>query len=193
MDRQRAGSERKPTSRIGRAPDPGTRRHAQPAGKSPTSRVQRAGAGRGEEEERGGRAQQPAAAENKTTMYLGIGGGALVFAIIIAFMMMSGESSSGGGGGGNADAFVSKAINQATMLHQRGEYRQGLDVCEDALKDPRARRSQKATALQALANTLRGIVNLDRDAEIKVAETSRRTCAAGSPPRARATGRRTTT
>ncbi len=87
---------------------------------------------------------------------------------------MSGGGEGGHGGGGGGDTVVNRAIAKATEAYQRGEYRIGLDLCEDALKDPKARKSSRYSALQALANQIRQQVNLERDAAVKVEEFKRK-------------------
>jgi hypothetical protein len=124
------------------------------------------------------RGQAAPPADNKTMLYVGIGGGALVFALVLAFMASGSGDSGGHGGSGGAETLVTRAMNKATEAYQRGEYRTGLDICEEALKDPRARKSARYNALQGLANSLRTQVNLDRDGQIKVAEFKKRIDAA---------------
>lgn len=166
MDHGRPNPERRGTSRVSK---PETRR-VQPQGKPATGRMgmQGAGAARGDAQQRQG-GQPPAQDSSKTTLYLGIGGGALVFVIILA-IMLGGESSGGQGSGPGADTLVNRAISQATDAHQRGEYRRGLEICDDALKEPRAHRSSRYGALQALRNSLNAIVMLDQNAQVKVGE-----------------------
>jgi hypothetical protein len=151
-------------------------------GKPATSRmnVQGSGTTRREQQEQQGRGQaQPAQDSSKTTLYLGIGGGALVFALILAVMMSGGESGGHSGGGtAGADKLVQRAINDATLAYQRGEPRTGLDICERALSEPRAKKASSYNALNALANSLRAQVNLDRDGQVKVAEFRKRIDAA---------------
>jgi hypothetical protein len=115
--------------------------------------------------------------QDKTMLYIGIGGGALVFVLILAFMLSGGGESRSSGSGG-ADSLVNRAISKATEAHQRGEYREGLNIAESALSDPKARKSSRFNALQALANSLRAIVNLDKTAQEKVGDFKRRIDAA---------------
>jgi hypothetical protein len=133
------------------------------------------GTARREQQEQQRGQGQAAQDSSKTTLYVGIGGGALVFALILAFMM-SGSSESGGQGGGSAgvETLITRAMNKATEAYQRSEYRTGLEICEEALKDPRARKSTRYNALNGLANSLRTQVNLDRDGQVKVAEFRKR-------------------
>jgi len=173
MDRGNKGTDRKG----------GTSRMSKPAaGKPATSRmnVQGGGTARREQQEQQGRGQaQPAQDSSKTTLYIGIGGGALVFALVLAFMMSSSDSGGHGGGGtAGAETLVTRAMTKATEAYQRGEYRTGLDICEEALKDPRARKSTRYNALNGLAGSLRTQVNLDRDGQVKVAEFRKRIDAA---------------
>ncbi|HVE13922.1 MAG TPA: hypothetical protein VNI01_11045 [Elusimicrobiota bacterium] len=173
MDRGNKGTDRRT----------GTSRMSKPAaGKPATSRmnVQGGGTARRDQQEQQGRGQaQPAQDSSKTTLYIGIGGGALVFALVLAFMMSGGESGGHGGGGtAGAETLVTRAMTKATEAYQRGEYRTGLEICEEALKDPRARKSTRYNALNGLANSLRTQVNLDRDGQVKVAEFRKRIDAA---------------
>jgi hypothetical protein len=159
MARGRSSPDRKGTSRVSK---PATgRMHAQ--GGSGTSRR--------DPQEQGQRGPAPAP-DNKNTMYIGIGAGALVFVLILAFMLSGGESEHKSGV--SADTFVNRAISKATEAYQRGEYRVGLDICDQALSDPKSRRSSRSTALQALANQLRAIIQLDATAQTKVGEFKRR-------------------
>ncbi|HUR38190.1 MAG TPA: hypothetical protein VM222_01800 [Planctomycetota bacterium] len=173
MDRGNKGTDRRG----------GTSRMSKPAsGKPATARmnVQSGGTTRREQQEQQGRGQaQPAQDSSKTTLYVGIGGGALVFALVLAFMMSGGESGGHGGGGtAGAETMVTRAMNKATEAYTRGEYRTGLEICEEALKDPRARKSTRYNALNGLASSLRTQVNLDRDGQVKVAEFRKRIDAA---------------
>ena len=157
MDRGgRSGPDRKGTSRVSKPPT--GRMNVQPG----TSRREQ------QEQRQGGGGGQAPAPDNKNTLYIGIGGGALVFVLILAFMLSGGESQHQTGVG--SDKIVNRAIEQATLAHQRGEYRVGLDICETALNDPKARRSPRYTALQALTNSLKAIVTLDATAQTKVGE-----------------------
>jgi hypothetical protein len=160
MDRGRSGPDRRGTSRVQK---PATGRMSAQQG-SGTSR---------RDAEQDGRGLPPQPQQDKTMLYVGIGGGALVFVLILAFML-SGNTESRTGGSGGADTFVNRAISKATEAHQRGEYRIGMEICEDALKDPKARKSSRYNALQALSNSLRAIVNLDKTAQEKVGEFKRR-------------------
>jgi hypothetical protein len=175
MDRGNKGTEKRGTSRV---PKPDTSRRMNPqTGRPATGRMnpQSPGTSRSEAaQQRGQGAAAPAPDSSKSTLYIGIGGGALVFALIIFAMMGSNNESSSGGGGAGAETIVTRAMNKATEAYQRGEYRTGLDICEDALKDPRVHRSTRYTALQGLASSLRAQVNLDRDGQIKVAEFKKR-------------------
>ncbi|HEV3028738.1 MAG TPA: hypothetical protein VG457_14260 [Planctomycetota bacterium] len=174
MDRGNKGTERKGTSRV---PKPDTSRRVQPqSSRPPTGRMnpQSPGTSRAEAAQRGQGQAAPPQDSSKQMLYIGLGGGALVFALVIFAMMGSGSESSSGGGGANAEKIVTRAMNKATEAYQRGEYRTGLDICEDALKDPATRRSSRYNALQGLANSLRTQVNLDRDGQIKVAEFKKR-------------------
>src|SRR5262245_62613131 len=116
MDRGRSSPDRKGTSRVS---------------KPSTGRMNAQGAGtrRGEAQEQGTRSAPPA--DNKNTLYIGIGGGALVFVLILAFMLSGGEAEHKSGVG--SDKLVNRAIEQATLAHQRGEYRAGLDICEQEM------------------------------------------------------------
>ncbi|HVR86416.1 MAG TPA: hypothetical protein VMU54_18990 [Planctomycetota bacterium] len=156
---------------------PDTSRRAAPgqSGRPSTGRMNMQGSGtsRAEQAQQRGQAA-PAPDSSKSTLYIGIGGGALVFALVIFAMMGSGGESGSGGSGASAEKIVTRAMNKATEAYQRGEYRTGLDICEDALKDPSTRRSTRYNALQGLANSLRTQVNLDHDGQIKVAEFKKR-------------------
>jgi hypothetical protein len=181
MDRGNKGTDRR--TATSRTAKPETSRRVNPqAGKPATGRmnVQGGGSSRSEAAQQRGQGQQPGAppADNKTTLYIGIGGGALVFAIIIAFMASGGGETGGSGGGPSADKIVQRAMNKATEAYQRGEYRTGLDIAEEALRDPKARRSSSYKALEGLAGALRKQVNMDRDAQVKVAEFKKRIDAA---------------
>lgn len=169
MDRGRSGQDRRSTSRISKPADSGTKR-VQSTGKPATGRMNAQGTGtsRNEAQQRQGAA--PAQDSSKNMMYIGIGGGALVLVLIIALMMNSGEEGSRGGGGGNGDVALNRAISKATEAYQRGEYRTGLDLCEDAMKDPRARKSSRWSAINSLATMCRSAVDLDRNGQVKVAE-----------------------
>jgi hypothetical protein len=180
MDRGNKGTERRGTSRTSKS-DTSRRMAPQQGGRPATGRmnVQGSGTARAEAQQRG--QGQPAAppADNKTMLYVGIGGGALVFALILALTMGGGGDSGGSGGGSaNGEKIVTRAMNKATEAYQRGEYRTGLDICEEALKEPAARKSTRFNALQGLANSLRTQVNLDHDGQIKVAEFKKRIDAA---------------
>src|SRR5258706_8144127 len=174
MDRGNPAPERRGTSRVSK---PGA-----PAGKPATGRMQTQGSAqkgsgtsrreREQEQRQGGAA--PAQEQSKSMLYIGIGGGALVFVLILAFMLGGESSPAGSGGGAGADTIVNRAIAKATEAHQRGEYRSGLDICEDAMKDPKARKSSRFKALEALASSLRTIVNLDKTAQEKVGEFVKR-------------------
>ncbi|HLY74950.1 MAG TPA: hypothetical protein VKU80_12595 [Planctomycetota bacterium] len=169
------GTDRRGTSRVSK---PDTARRVQPqTGRPSTGRmnVQNPGTSRSEAaQQRGAGQAAPAQDSSKSMLYIGIGGGALVFALVIFAMMGSGNESGSGGAGAGAETIVTRAMNKATEAYQRGEYRTGLDICEDALKDPRVHKSTRYTALQGLANSLRAQVNLDRDGQIKVAEFKKR-------------------
>ena len=159
QDRGKSGGERRGTSRVN---------------KPATSRMnaQSGGTSRSETQHGGGAPAQ----DNKTTMYMAIGGGALVFVLILAFMLGGEESSHSGGGGG--ETMMKTAINKSQEAFMRGEYRASLDIAEDALKDPRSRKSSRLKSLEACANMARTQVNLDRDGAIKVAEFKRKVDAA---------------
>jgi hypothetical protein len=174
MDQGRPG-DRKATSRVSK---PSETKRLQAPGKPATGRmnVQGAGRSRGESDQQRQGGQPPAQDSSKTTLYLGIGGGALVFVIILAFMLGGSDPQHTGGGGG--ETLVNRAIAKATEAHQRGEYRIGLDICEEALKDPRAHKSTRYNALQQLSNSLRAIVTLDQTAQVKVAEFQKKIDAA---------------
>jgi hypothetical protein len=154
MDRGRSSPDRKGTSRVSK---PATGR----------MNAQTPGTSRRDAQAQGGGGQAPAP-DNKNTLYIGIGGGALVFVLILAFMLSSGDSEHKAGIG--ADTFVNRAISKATEAYQRGEYRVGLDICDQALNDPKSRKSSRATALQSLANQLKAIITLDATAQSKVGE-----------------------
>ena len=180
MDRGNKGPDRRGTSRTSKS-DTSRRTAPQQGGRPATGRMNVQGSGTSRSEAAQQRGQgQPAAppADNKTTLYIGIGGGALVLALILALTMGGGESGGSGGGTPNAEKIVTRAINKATEAYQRGEYRTGLDICEDALKEPGVRKSSRFNALQGLANSLRTQVNLDHDGQIKVAEFKKRIDAA---------------
>ena len=155
MDRGRSSPDRKGTSRVSK---PATGRMNAQGG---------SGTSRRDAQEQGQRGPAPAP-DNKNTMYIGIGGGALVFVLILAFMLSGGETEHKTGAG--ADTIVNRAISKATEAHQRGEYRVGLDICEQALNEPKARKSSRYQALQALSNSLRAIVTLDATAQTKVGD-----------------------
>ncbi len=180
MDRGGKGTDRRTaTSRTAKTET--SRRTNPQAGKPATGRMNVQGGGsRGGDGQQRGQGQQPGAppADNKTTLYIGIGGGALVFALIVAFMASGGGESASAGGGPSADKIVQRAMNKATEAYQRGEYRTGLDIAEEALRDPKARRSSSYKALEGLAGALRKQVNMDRDAQVKVAEFKKRIDAA---------------
>lgn len=171
MDRGGQHQDRRPTSRV---------QKPQAGGRPSTGRMNMQGGGgsRGGDGQQRQGGQPPAQDSSKNTLYIGIGGGALVFVLILAFMLGGSNEATSGGGAAGADSIVNRAISKATEAHQRGEYRIGLDICEDALKDPKAHRSSRYGALQALANTLRQIVNLDATAQVKVAEFKKRIDAA---------------
>jgi len=176
MDRGNKGTDRRGTSRVSK---PDTSRRVNPqSGRPATGRMNAQSPGTSRSEQAAQRGQQQPAApgqeQNKTTLYVGIGGGALVFALILAFMVSGSESGGHGGGSGGGEKIVTRAMNKATEAYQRGEYRTGLDICEEALKDPAARKSSRYNALQGLANSLRTQVNLDHDGQIKVAEFKKR-------------------
>src|SRR5262245_7221075 len=155
MDRGRSGPDRKPTSRV-QKPSTG-RMNAQRSG---TTRRET------QEDQRGG--GQAPAPDNKNTLYMGIGGGALVLVLILAFMLSGNDSEHKAGV--SSDTFVNRAISKATEAYTQGNYRIGLEICEQALNDPKSRRSSRSTALQALANQLRGIITLDATAQTRVGE-----------------------
>jgi hypothetical protein len=183
MDRGNKGTERRGgTSRVSKSVDSSTKRTQAQAGKPATARMNVQGGAaptrREQQEQQRGQTQPKAQDSSKTTLYVGIGGGALVFALVLAFMMSGSESGGQGGGTAGAETFVTRAMNKATEAYQRGEYRTGLEICEDALKDPRARKSTRYNALNGLANSLRTQVNLDRDGQVKVAEFRKRIDAA---------------
>ncbi|MBI3854349.1 MAG: hypothetical protein HY293_01520 [Planctomycetes bacterium] len=166
MDRGKPSPDRKGTSRVSK---PATgRMNAQGSG---TSRRERGGEA---QQERGVPAAPPA--DNKNTLYIGIGGGALVFVLILAFMISGGDSEARSAGG--AESMMKSAINRSQEAYQRGEYRQALDIAEEALKDPRSRKSSRYNALNSLATMARTQVNLDRDAQVKVAEFKKKVDAA---------------
>jgi len=160
MDRGKSGGDRRGTSRVN---------------KPATSRMnaQSGGTSRSETQQGGG---YPPPQDNKSMLYVGIGGGALVFVLILAFMLSGGEESHSGGGGG--ETMMKTAINRSQEAFQRGEYRVALDLAEDALKDPRSRRSSRLKSLEACANMARVQVNLDRDGLAKVADFKRKVDAA---------------
>jgi hypothetical protein len=168
MEHGRPSPDRRGTSRVSK---PSETKRVQAPGKPATTRMgmQGAAAARGDSQQRQG-GQAPAQDSSKTTLYLGIGGGALVFVLILAFVLGGGDSGGGQSGGPGADTLVNRAIQQATNAHQRGEYRVGLDICDEALKEPKARRSSRYTALQQLRNSLYAIVTLDQNAQVKVGE-----------------------
>ncbi len=176
MDRGNKGTDRRGTSRVSK---PDTARRVNPQGRPATGRMPTQGSGTSRAEAQQGRGQQAAPpADNKTTLYVGIGGGALVFALVLAFMVSGGGESGGHGGGAGADKMVQRAINEASVAFQRGEYRTGLDIAEKGLSDPRAPKASSYNALKALATQLRTQVNMDRDAQVKVAEFRKRIDAA---------------
>ena len=157
MDRGRSSPDRKGTSRVSK---PATGR----------MNVQGSGTSRRDAQEQGTRSAPPA--DNKNTLYIGIGGGALVFVLILAFMLSGGESQHSSGIG--SDKLVNRAIEQATLAYQRGEYRAGLDICEQAMSDPKARKSARFNALSALGSSLKAILTLDATAQSKVGEFKRK-------------------
>ena len=158
MDRGRSSPDRKGTSRTSK---PATGR----------MNMQGSGTSRRDAQEQGTRGPAPAP-DNKNTLYIGIGGGALVFVLILAFMLSGSEGEHRSGV--SADTFVSRAINKTTEAYTKGEYRVGLEIAEQALNDPKARKSSKYNALQGLANQLRGIIQLDATAQQKVGEFKKR-------------------
>jgi hypothetical protein len=158
MDRGGRSPERKGTSRTGK---PSTSR----------MNVQGGGTSRNESQQRQV-GPAPGQDSSKTTLYLGIGGGALVVVLILAFMLGSSDEAAHGGGGG--ESMMKTAINKSQEAFSRGEYRAALDIAEDALKDPRARKSSRYNTLQSLATMARNQVNLDRDGAIKVTEFKKR-------------------
>jgi hypothetical protein len=91
--------------------------------------------------------------------------------------MLGGEESHSSGGGGG-ESMMKTAINKSQEAFQRGEYRVALDIAEDALKDPRSRKSSRLKSLEACANMARVQVNLDRDGLAKVADFKRKVDAA---------------
>ncbi len=160
MDRGgRSGPERKGTSRVNKPAT--TRMSAQGSGTSRTERNQ------------GGGGQAPPPADNKNTLYIAIGGGALVLVLAMALMMGGGEEG-GGGGGKGYESTMKTAINRTQEAYSRGEYRVALDLAEEALKDPRARKSSRYNALNSLATMARTQVNLERDGVAKVNEFKNR-------------------
>jgi hypothetical protein len=164
MDRGgRPGPERKGTSRV-----------SKPA----TGRASAQGGGTSRSETQHGGGAYPPPQDNKNTLYMAIGGGALVFVLILAFMLGGSEGGGSGGGGKGGEKMMITAINKSSEAYQRGEYRLALDIAEDALKDPRSRKSSRLKNLEALANQARAQVNLDRDAQVKVAEFKNRIDAA---------------
>jgi hypothetical protein len=158
MDRGRSSPDRKGTSRVSK---PGTGR----------MNAQGSGTSRRDAQEQGTRGPAPAP-DNKNTLYIGIGAGALVFVLILAAMLSGGESQHSSGVG--SDKLVNRAIEQATLAYQRGEYRVGLDICEQAMNDPKARRSSRFNALQALGTSLKAIITLDATAQVKVGDFKKR-------------------
>lgn len=177
MDRGNKGTDRRGgTSRISKPADSTTKR-VQPGGKPATGRMNVQGGGgttRREQQEQTRGQGQAAQDSSKTTLYVGIGGGALVFALVLAFMMSGGEPAGQGGGSAGIETLITRAMNKATEAYQRSEFRTGLEICEEALKDPRARKSTRYNALSGLANSLRTQVNLDRDGQVKIAEFRKR-------------------
>src|SRR5205823_9525564 len=151
--RGRQNPERRPTSRVSK-PQPG---------KPATGRMNVQAGGTSQSE-----SQPPAQESSKSTLYMGIGGGALVFVLILAFML--GGNDSEHKSAASADTIVNRAISKAQEAYQRGEYRIGLDLCEETMKDPRTHRSSRFTALQTTATMCRSAVDLDRNAQVKVAE-----------------------
>jgi hypothetical protein len=105
-------------------------------------------------------------------LYVGIGGGALVFVVILAFMLSGNSEHKSGGGGG--DTIVNRAIAKGTEALMRGEYREGLNICETALGDPKARRSGRYKDLQSLAASIKKNIDLDKNAQEKVGDFKRR-------------------
>ena len=179
MDRGNKGTDRRTATSRSSKPDTSRRMNPQ-AGRPASGRMPaQTGTSRSEAAQQRGQGQ-PAAQpqDNKTMLYVGIGGGALVFALILAFMASGGESGGSGGGAASGEKIVTRAMNKATEAYQRGEYRTGLDICEEALKEPSARKSTRYNALQGLATSLRTQVNLDRDGQVKVAEFKKRIDAA---------------
>jgi hypothetical protein len=160
MDRGKSGGDRRGTSRVNK---PATSRMNQ----------QSPGTSRSEAQQGGG---YPPPQDNKTTLYAAIGGGALVFVLILAFMLGGEEGGHSGGGGG--ESMMKTAINKSQEAFQRGEYRAALDIAEDALRDPRSRKSSRLKSLEACANMARVQVNLDRDGLAKVADFKKKVDAA---------------
>ena len=159
MDRGKSGGDRRGTSRVNK---PATSRMNAQSGGTSRSETQHGGGG-----------AYPAAQDNKSTMYMAIGGGALVFVLILAFML-GGSEEGGGKGGAGIETMMKTAINKSQEAFQRGEYRVALDIAEDALKDPRSGKSSRRKTLEGCAAMARAQVNLDRDAQVKVADFKRR-------------------
>jgi hypothetical protein len=160
MDRGKSGGDRRGTSRVNK---PATGRMSAQSGGTSRSETQHGGG-------------YPPPQDNKTMLYVGIGGGALLFVVVLALMLGGEESHSSGGGGG--ESMMKTAINKSQEAFQRGEYRVALDIAEDALKDPRSRKSSRLKSLEACANMARVQVNLDRDGLAKVADFKRKVDAA---------------
>ena len=174
MDRGGKPQDRRATSRVEKPTQSSTKR-VQSVSKPATGRMSTQGSGTSRSE---GRQQQavPAQDSSKNMLYIGLGGGALVLVLVVALMMNSGEGE--GHSGGSYEKTMITAINASQKAFQNGEYRQALDIAEEALKDPRARKTTRYNALNALASMARTQVNLDRDARDKVAEFKKRVDAA---------------
>ena len=159
MDRGKSGGDRRGTSRVQK---PATGR----------MNVQQPGTSRRDAQQQEGRGGPPPQQQDKTMLYVGIGGGAVVLVIVMALMLGgdSGNRSSGASG----DTIVNRAIAKATEAYSRSEYREGLNICETALSDPKARRSSRYKNLQDMATNFRKIIDHDKIAQEKVGEFKRR-------------------
>ena len=158
MDRGKQHPVRRGTSRVAK---PATgRMNAQQPG---TSR---------RDAQQDGRGAPPPQEQDKTMLYVGIGGGAVVLIIVMALMLGGGSEHKSGGAGG--DTIVNRAIAKATEAYSRSEYREGLNICETALSDPKARRSSRYKNLQDMAANFRKIIDHDKIAQEKVGEFKRR-------------------
>jgi hypothetical protein len=148
----------------------GTSRVSKPA--TGRMNVQQPGTARRDAQQQDTRGGMQPPQQDKTMLYVGIGGGALVLVLVMA-LMLSGSSEQKSASGGS-ETLVNRAISKATDAYSRGEYREGLNICETALSDPKAKRGSRYTALQGMAANFKKIIDLDKTAQEKVGEFKRR-------------------